>query len=91
MTHTNEQIARVHGRREKVYTYKKELNMIELKSLIGLLYYAGLFKLSETNVNDLWSVHSMPLFVCKMPKQRFEFLIKNSRFDDKNTRSERKN
>lgn len=90
VTHTNEQIARAVRNRETLNTYEKNIDLIELKSLIGLLYYVGLFKLCKTNPVNLWSVHSMPIFSCVMPRQRFEFLIQNLRFDDKNTRNDRK-
>lgn len=64
--------------------------MDELKATIGLLYFSGLQKLSHTSLESLWSVYGMSLFRITMTLNRFKFLILCIRFDDKNTRSQRK-
>lgn len=58
--HTNEQIDRTVPRVENTENHhescQKHINIVELKAFIGLLYYAGLFKVNRTKCSDLWSV-----------------------------------
>lgn len=94
VTHTNGEIARkVEKMKEKgqrVETYQKPVDLVELKALIGLLYFAGLHKVNNTCARNLWSPYGMSLFRLTMPENRFQFLLLSVRFDDINTRTERK-
>ncbi|XP_051162149.1 piggyBac transposable element-derived protein 4-like [Leptopilina boulardi] len=95
LKHTNEQINRRIGeleRRQMVIdtSLHKVTDIVELKAVFGLLYYAGAHKLIKCKTMNWWSVHSMPLFKATMSRNRFTFLFDCLRFDDKNTRNERK-
>ncbi|XP_051162152.1 piggyBac transposable element-derived protein 4-like [Leptopilina boulardi] len=95
LKHTNEQINRRIGeleRRQMVIdtSLLKVTDIVELKAVFGLLYCAGAHKLIKCKTMNWWSVHSMPLFKATMSRNRFTFLFDCLRFDDKNTRNERK-
>ncbi|KAH9635619.1 hypothetical protein HF086_012288 [Spodoptera exigua] len=66
--------------------------MIEIRALIGLLHLIGLYKSSHVHVNDIFSPDGTGLDICRavMSVQRFKFLMRHLRFDDLNTRDERK-
>ncbi|CAF3579688.1 unnamed protein product [Rotaria sp. Silwood1] len=70
----------------------KEITMIELKGFIGLLLLADLLGKSKTDVKCLWrrSPLESPIFKATMSRSRFQKIIAHLRFDDKNTREERK-
>lgn len=70
----------------------KTTDLIEMKAFIGLLYFAGLYKSNRQNLDDLWSSDGMgvELFRLVMSERRFRFLIRCLRFDDRETRLERK-
>ena len=91
--HTNEEIERTISEIKLtggyVQSYQKVVDLVELKAVIGLLYFAGLQKLSNTNTKNLWSPYGMSLFRLTIPQSRFVFLLFNMRFDDKYTRIER--
>lgn len=89
VTHTNEEIDRHRCVTEsKDLSYHKQIDLLELKSYFGLLYYTTLFKIN--NILDLWSIHGLPLFRATMSRRRFEYLSMCIRFDDKNTSEERR-
>lgn len=88
--HTNAEIDRYIERGQNVVPImKKHTDQNEVKAYFGLLYYAGLFKVNHTRLEDLWSVHSLPLFRAVMPLHRFKLLSFCIRFDDKDSRIER--
>ena len=66
-----------------------DVDMIELRAFIGLLYYRGLLGLSKQSVKKLWGENGHPVFNATMSLKRFEFLNSKVSFDDKNTREER--
>ncbi|XP_014478707.1 PREDICTED: piggyBac transposable element-derived protein 4-like [Dinoponera quadriceps] len=64
---------------------------IEIKALLGLLYMGGVLKDSDLRTADMFSNrYGPPIFRCVMSKNRFEFLLRCLRFDDKRTRQARK-
>lgn len=65
----------------------KKTSIEETKALFGLLYYAGVLKASHLNAEELWE--EVQLFKCVTSLQRFRFLLRMLRFDDKNTRVQR--
>lgn len=71
-------------------SYHKPVEMIEFKTVIGLLYFAGLLKVNNTDTRKFWSVFNSSLFRVTMSQQRFKFILLCMRYDDKNTREERK-
>ena len=70
--------------------YHKDVDLVELKGLIGLLYYAGNNKVNNVTTKFLWSIHASPLYKSTMTQNRFTFLLECLRFDDKSTRAQRK-
>uniref|UniRef100_A0A1B6FHL7 PiggyBac transposable element-derived protein domain-containing protein n=1 Tax=Cuerna arida TaxID=1464854 RepID=A0A1B6FHL7_9HEMI len=69
----------------------KNTTLEELKALFGLLYYAGVLKSSHLNAEELWDDEGtgVDIFRCVMSIQRFRFLVRMLRFDDKRTRRQR--
>lgn len=69
-------------------TYYHETDADEIRAFIGILYYSGLWKQSNTNAVDLWSSESgISFYRCIMPLKRFQFLLNNLRFDCRETRN----
>ncbi|VEN43902.1 unnamed protein product [Callosobruchus maculatus] len=66
-------------------------NLPEIKALFGLLYLAGIHKSSRLNTEELWSRDGtgIDLFWLTMSLQRFRFLMRVIRTDNKNTREKR--
>lgn len=89
--HTNSEIERKKVRYKTQQWYVGPTNCDEIKALFGLLYLSGVLKDAHLTVDDLWSpVFGPVLFRCTMSKNRFEFLVNCLRFDNKETREERK-
>jgi len=76
LNHTSKEVERRCIRKKNVSS--STLDMLELKALIGLLYYTGW---ANTVFPDLFSIHSSPLFRTTMKVNRFEFLLSCLRFD----------
>lgn len=93
VVHTNEEIKRatikLRANGSEIKAHHREIDIIELRSFIGLLYMAGFFKVSLTSTKVLWLPHSMPIFKVTMSMNRFTFLASCLRFDDKSTRTKR--
>lgn len=88
--HTNERIARKRLDFLEDLTYTHDLDLIELKALLALLYFSGLQGSVRRNMKELYGKLSSPIYRAMMPRQRFEFLLTFLRFDDKFTRDQRK-
>ena len=89
--YTNLEIQRIRG------NYSRErnanlTNIVELKALIGLLFLAGLLRSSHVNTANLWATDGTgtEIFPCVLSEQRFKFLLRCLRFDNKSDRKERK-
>lgn len=69
----------------------KLTNLEEIKALLGLLYLGGCLKGSRLNTEDLWNRNGIgvELFWLTMSLQRFRFLLRAIRMDDKETRPQR--
>jgi len=65
---------------------------IELKAVIGLLMLAGIYHANRLNLEEIWSTDGtgIEVFRLTMSLNRFRFLMRCLRFDDKATRAERK-
>lgn len=70
----------------------KITDITEIQALIGLLYLTGILKSSRLNVDELWNTQGsgVELFRLAMGKNRFKFLLQHLRFDDMESRTERK-
>ena len=72
------------------YSYLKTTDYLEIRVLIGLFYYRGIYNLSGHVVKILFSeTIGLPLFSAVMSKNRFEFLVSNLCFNDSTTRKHR--
>ena len=74
-------------------SFVRDMNMKELRALIGLYYLAGVYKASNVNTRELFNTKpgfGIGHFRATMSESRFRFLTNCLRFDDKNTRNERK-
>ena len=74
---------------------KAEWNVVdltEMKAFIGLLYLLGVSKGNHENVRKLWSDGPLgrPVFKATMSVNRFEAILCHLRFDNSDTRAERK-
>ena len=69
----------------------KDLTLMELKALIGILILSGARKDNHLNTDEMFSAQlGCPFYRCVMSERRFNFLIRALRFDDSATRNERK-
>lgn len=70
----------------------KEMTREEFMALLGILFLIGTKKAHHVNVHELWAPDGsgMPILRAVMSYRRFLFLLSNIRFDDKETRPERK-
>lgn len=70
----------------------KMTDIVEIRALLGLLYLAGCLKSSRLNTQELWNRNGsgIELFWLTMSQQRFLFLLRHLRFDDTDSREERK-
>ncbi|EFN83004.1 PiggyBac transposable element-derived protein 4, partial [Harpegnathos saltator] len=90
--HTNQQIEHVcaimMAKGLLIQSYHEHTNIVEIKAVIGLFYYAGARKDSNVDVHDMWNKkHGLTVYRCTMSRNRFSFLCMCIRFDDKKTRN----
>ncbi|XP_041986312.1 piggyBac transposable element-derived protein 4-like [Aricia agestis] len=92
LTHTNLQIRERNTGCESIPHFKKEIDMPEFKAFIGLLYIAGFYRSGRQNTVDLWASDGtgVEIFRLTMSRQRFHYIQSCLRFDNKDTRDERK-
>ena len=64
-----------------------------MKALFGLLYLAGVLKSKRLNLKGVYDINgtAVEIFPLTMSMNRMLFLLRNLRFDDAETRNERKN
>ncbi|GBP04942.1 hypothetical protein EVAR_21159_1 [Eumeta japonica] len=69
----------------------KDTDVEEIKALLGLLIMSGVLRASHLNFRDLWATDGtgVEIFRLTMRYQRFLFLLRCLRFDDRTTRAER--
>jgi len=67
-------------------------DILETRAFIGLLYYAGILKANHLNADELWKTDGsgVEIFRLTVSLPRFRFLIRCCRFDNKDTRDDRK-
>lgn len=90
--HTNAKIRKVRPNYQRE-TAVHDLDILELKAFIGMLYYTAIFKENHTHYTSWYSQDGTgrEIYRCIMSKNRFEVLLNCLRFDDANTRTERRN
>lgn len=69
-----------------------ETDEVEMKSLFGLLYLLGVFRSGRQNLADFWISDGtgVEIFPITMSLFRFQFLLRCLRFDDRDTREDRR-
>lgn len=66
----------------------KDIDTVEMKSFIGLLFLSGLNKQGISDYRDFWDpMFGIPLFSATMCKTRFQEIMRCLRFDDKRNRN----
>lgn len=70
----------------------QQTTTLEIKAVFGLLYMSGRFRTSRLNLDDLWANDGsgVDIFRATMPLKRFRFLLSCLRFDNKDSREERR-
>ncbi|XP_032688336.1 piggyBac transposable element-derived protein 4-like [Odontomachus brunneus] len=65
---------------------------VEIRGFIGLLYLLGIYHASRLNLNEIWDSNGggIEKFRMTMSQKRFQFLMHSLRFDDRDSRSERR-
>ncbi|XP_050302765.1 piggyBac transposable element-derived protein 3-like [Anthonomus grandis grandis] len=70
----------------------QDLDIVELKAFIGLLFYSAIFVSNHENISRIFATDGTgrEIFRCVMSKQRFAFLLACLRFDNSLDRNIRK-
>lgn len=71
----------------------KPTNLLEIKSLLGLLYLAGVLHANRRSLFEMWDMSKgtgVELAYVTMSEHRFRFLMRCIRFDNIHTRNQRK-
>lgn len=89
--HTNEKIRKIRPNYKK-QTCVQDLDITELKAFIGLLFYTAIFKENHTHYTSWYSTDGTgrEIYKCIMSKNRLEVLMNIIRFDDAETREQRR-
>jgi len=88
--YTNEEINRKCPDENSRGPVKHFIDLIELKSFLGLLYFSGIQHWNHCLLDEIWSDQfGNKMFKSVMCQRRFEFILTHLRFDDKNTRRAR--
>nr|BDT63058.1 MAG: piggyBac transposable element-like protein [Trachysalambria curvirostris nimavirus] len=89
--HTNETIDEIKPKYKVQNAHTDHVTLLELRAVIGLLLFTGAKKDNHVGTHELWSLaYGSSLYRCVMSEQRFLFILRCLRFDDKRTREERK-
>ena len=92
---TNESIGRARDGMEPKYLNDPRVNYIhytdeiEIRALIGLIYWRGLLGMQNHNIKHMFGEDGHHFFGGTMAKNRFAFLVEHLSFDDKLTRPDR--
>ncbi|KAK4324273.1 hypothetical protein Pmani_005113 [Petrolisthes manimaculis] len=87
---TNAKIRQEAAKYGRVQVTQAPVTMLELKAFIGIHIFAGSQKDNHMSTREMWQVTSSPVYRAVMSVGRFEFLINCLRFDDPDTRVERR-
>lgn len=88
---TNFEIERVRPNYSSKQWFISQTSLVEIKALIGLLFFSAVLKDANLNTRDMFSkMFGPPIFRTTMTEKRFHFLLCNLRFDDKATRETRR-
>lgn len=90
---TNVKIDSLREKYKQMSSFTKNVDEIELRSLFGLLFYSAVFKSNHERSELLFATDGTgrEIFRLVMSQKRFLFLINCLRFNNRDTRDERKN
>ena len=72
------------------YPWIKPTNILELRALIGLLYFRGLFGMNHHDlITLLFDKAGPPVFSATMFRDRMKFLLSTLTFDEPETRKKK--
>nr|CAH7763977.1 unnamed protein product [Callosobruchus chinensis] len=73
-------------------TSMQDIDLVELNAFFGLLLYSAAFKSNHEHLDAIFATDGTgrDIFRCVMSKNRFASLLANLRFDDPETRTDRK-
>ncbi|KAL0809843.1 hypothetical protein ABMA28_011332 [Loxostege sticticalis] len=89
--HTNEKLQTMRPNYKK-QSCVRDLDIVELKAFIGMLFYTAVFKENHEHYKSWYSTDGTgrEIYRCVMSKNRFEVLLIAIRFDDSSTREIRR-
>lgn len=89
--HTNQKISKIIPKYKK-QTCVQDLDRTELKAFIGLLFYTAIFKENNEHYTSWYNTDGTgrEIYRCILSKNRLEVLLNTIRFDDAETREERR-
>lgn len=86
--YTNQEIEKRKSGYQSTQWFIHPTDLLEIKALIGVLFMSAVLKNSGLNAEDMFSkIYGPPIFRSAMHKKRFDFLLINIRFDNKDTRN----
>lgn len=91
--HTNKKISELRKNyKDSSHPTLRDTDIVEMRGFLGLLIYTSAFKSGEESLESLYATDGTgrDVFRCTMPKRRFEFLLISLRFDNAETRIQRK-
>ncbi|KAJ4447112.1 hypothetical protein ANN_09112 [Periplaneta americana] len=92
INHTNKKLDEMAASYGETATFTRYLDELELKAFIGLVFLAGIFKSNHEDVDSFFATDGTgrDIFRATMTKERYLFLLSALRFDNIETREERK-
>lgn len=91
VTHTNVFIDSVASNYKVMRNTLKHTTTTEMKAFLGVLIMTAVRKDNHVFTREMWKSHlGLPIYRAAMAEDRFCFLIRCLRFDDKGTREERR-
>jgi len=81
----------MHSGVHRYKSYQSTTDKVEINALIGILYYTAVLKQNTLHTRDMWSEEfGCGIYRAAFSEQRFNFLVNTLRFDDKETRRQRR-
>lgn len=90
LRYTNEDTETEKNSIEQKQTYHTNVDAVQRKALFDLLYFDGVEKHNHTNFYDMWATRFGRNVYRSVMSERFKFLCTCLRFDDKNTKADRR-
>ena len=89
--YSNQRLERLRANYGRNYSVAfHDVDLLELKGMIGLLIMSGACKDNHVATKDMWDgMEGAPLYKSTMSERRFSLLLRILRFDDLTTRAER--